>query len=328
MKNVVLCFDQLGPDADSEGGTNATRVFESLEQSDDQVAWYRRSSLARVRRATARVDACEAIDDAYDFLRETWEPGDRIFVFGVGPGGYCAQALTHLIGTAGVLPRCWSDLVDHVVMAYAIPRTRRTHREWQVVREVIAELSDESGQATVDYLGLWDALRDVRLPKPTDEPLDVERGRHAIAADGGPVGQQLVPATGEHVEQAWFRGVHRDVAGGPGACAPLAGIAMDWVLDGAASAGVRLRSGIPPAAPGPSDALAGSAPALPMLSQRKVPDDAVVHASVDLYVRAHPEYRRRLPDHVAWTDDDWPARGERLAVVEAVRAPDLVPVTS
>ena len=40
--------------------------------------------------------------------------------------------------------------------------------------------------------------------------------------------------------------------------------------------------------------------------------DALVHAGVDIYLRAHPEYRRRLPAQVVWADIDWPARSERL----------------
>jgi hypothetical protein len=69
-------------------------------------------------------------------------------------------------------------------------------------------------------------------------------------------------------------------------------------------------------APTDRDALAEGARSLRL---RKVPEDALVHASVEVYVRAHPDYWRRLPWHIVWSDLDWAARAERLPV------PDITP---
>lgn len=55
---------------------------------------------------------------------------------------------------------------------------------------------------------------------------------------------------------------------------------------------------------------------------RKLPQDARVHASVDLYMRAHPQYWRRLPARIEWADVEWLARGERL-----MHAPAPLPAT-
>ena len=57
----------------------------------------------------------------------------------------------------------------------------------------------------------------------------------------------------------------------------------------------------------------------------QVEKSALVHASVDVYLRAHPEYWRRLPAHVVWADPDWLARGERLVQAEPVAAPVEAP---
>jgi hypothetical protein len=72
-------------------------------------------------------------------------------------------------------------------------------------------------------------------------------------------------------------------------------------------------------APAPSeyDALAGSARTI---SLRRLPASSLVHASVDIYLRAHPEYWRRLPAHVVWADTDWLARSERLVPAEPTAA--------
>ena len=76
-------------------------------------------------------------------------------------------------------------------------------------------------------------------------------------------------------------------------------------------AGVTARNASYCEAPAPSecDALAGSARTI---SLRRLPASPLVHASVDIYLRAHPEYWRRLPAHVVWADTDWLARSERL----------------
>ena len=51
-----------------------------------------------------------------------------------------------------------------------------------------------------------------------------------------------------------------------------------------------------------------------------MPNDALVHASVEMYLRANPDYWRRLPWHILWSDLDWAARAERLPV------PDTTPL--
>ena len=58
-------------------------------------------------------------------------------MFGVGRGASCAYALTRLLGTVGVLP----DLMDYVLAAYAVPRTRRSPQDWQRVTRLAARLA-------------------------------------------------------------------------------------------------------------------------------------------------------------------------------------------
>jgi T6SS, Phospholipase effector Tle1-like, catalytic domain len=302
VKNIVLCFDRAR-DPELRNATNAEALLRLLDDSDEQIGWYHSGAPVADRGGrfaapgwgqSARDDASAAIADAYEFLVDWWEPGDRIFMFGVGRGAYCAQALTRLLGTVGVLP----DLMDYVLAAYALPRTHRTPQDWQRVTRLAARLSGrrEIG-VPVQFLGLWDTVAVPGLRRqPTPEPLtNVVSGRHAVAIDGG---------------QGPF-GAHCDVAGGPGACWPLAEIALDWMLDGALAAGVAVAAGRRYTAPAPSElnALAESARTI---SMRKLPANALLHASVDMYLREHPEYWRRLPAHVIWADTDWVARSERL----------------
>ena len=144
MKNIVLCFDRAGHHPGLRDATNAERLFRMLDESDEQVTWYDPGMRAADRGGCAGrcggarrppTTRTGTIADAYEFLIDWWEPGDRIFMFGVGRGGYCAQTLTRLLGTVGVLP----DLKDYVLAAYAAPRTHRTPEDWQRVTRLTAD---------------------------------------------------------------------------------------------------------------------------------------------------------------------------------------------
>jgi uncharacterized protein (DUF2235 family) len=329
VKNIVLCFDRAHPG--SRDATNGEALLHLLDESDRQITWFHPGTrvaasdgprLARLRwREAAAVDARATIAEAYEFLVDCWEPGDRMYMFGVGRGAYCAHALTRLLGTVGVLP----ELMDYVLAAYAVPRTSRNTQDWSRVALVAARLAGQHQiGVSVQFLGLWDMMA-VPGRYVSREPLtNVVAGRHAVAIDGRHGPRHLVSSP-DCVDEVWFRGAHCDVTGGPGACRPLADIALDWMLDSATQAGIvrdRGRNDAP--APSEFGALAGSAHTV---SLRRPPAGALVHSSVDVYLRAHPEYWRRLPAHVVWADSDWLARGERLVHTgPAVAAPAEPPV--
>ncbi|KUI06555.1 hypothetical protein AU192_09055 [Mycobacterium lehmannii] len=314
MKKLVLCFDRTRGYPDPGTATNAHRLIRLLDDVSDQLIWYhpgvRANSGMTLRPFRAAADdARGAIAEAYRFLVDNWEPGDPIYLFGVGRGGYCAQSLTRLLATVGVLP----ELTDFVLGAYALPRTGRDQQDWTRVTQIATELEQQREiPVAVRFLGIWDAVsipglthRSMPAPMP-----NVESGRHAVAIDGRP-GERLTTSASERIEEVWFRGAHCDVAGGPGACRSLADISFDWLIDGALSAGLAIseeRTDTLPA-PGQYDALAETAHTI---SLRKLPEEAAVHSSVELYLREHPQYWKRLPARVTWSDRDWAARGERL----------------
>ena len=127
MKNVVLCFDQMRHHPDVGDGTNAAALFRLLDESEHQTGWYHTGTPRRARQRDALADARTTVRKAYAFVVRNFEPDDRILVFGTGRGGYCAQALTRLLGTVGILPPRWDDLVDFFVSAYGLPRLGGPH---------------------------------------------------------------------------------------------------------------------------------------------------------------------------------------------------------
>lgn len=318
MKNIVLCFDHTDEQPGSVDATN-TQVLFGLLDGSDQLSWYhsgaspQRGARRSVRRRGVAVsEARAAIVEAYDFLRSSWEPGDRLFLFGGGYGGHRACELAALLGTMGLLPSRSDDLLDYALATFVLPRTARTAQDWQRVRTLASQLlGDDESTVPVRFLGMWDAKA---IPGPRGSAAllsNVETGRHAVAVGGG----RRAMRRDNRLDEVWFRGAHCDIAGGARACWPLADIALDWMLDGAIGAGLQVRER--ESSPSDIDALAGSAQTFAI---RRPPLDARVHASVEVYLRSHPQYWRRLPARIEWADTDWLSRGERL-VPAAVETP-------
>ena len=95
------------------------------------------------------------------------------------------------------------------------------------------------------------------------------------------------------------------------------------MLDGVVKAGAIIARREHPRTPAPTE-LRRTRRGRAVAALRKVPDDALVHASVDVYLRAHPDYWRRLPSHIVWSDLDWVARAERLPMRETAPAKTAV----
>ncbi|GAB5898411.1 DUF2235 domain-containing protein [Mycolicibacterium mageritense] len=310
VKNIVLCFDHTDERPGPRDATNIQSLFRLLESGPEQVGWYHSGASSRAgarklgRRDQAAAGARAAVIEAYRFLDESWEPGDEIYLFGGRHGGHRAFELAALLGTVGLMPECSDDLLEYALATYVLPRTLRSPQDWERLSQLTADLAGEPEIAVpVRFLGLFDALG---IPGARHEggPLtNVDAGRHALPIDGGPA----LRRDSEHVDEVWFRGGQCDIAGGTGACWPLADIALDWMLAGATEAGLLLHDRT--SCPNELDALAGT---VPTLRRRQTPVDAHVHASVEMYVRAHPQYWKRLPARIEWADVDWLARGERL----------------
>ena len=337
MKNLVLCFDSTTNRQGPRDATNAETLFRLLDDSADerQLTWYDAGAAAlnsprlfnpaaRRWRGNVAAAARESVIDAYFYLAEHWETGDRIFLLGAGRGAYCARALARMLGTVGMMADREDNVVEYALAAYSLPAQSRTTEDWRHIHRMACALEGRDDVAVpVHFLGLWDTVKVPGTPPLCDEDWlgNVVSGRHAVAIDGGrgPFGECRVGRNDDTIEEVWFRGAHCDVVGGPNAYWPLADITLDWMIDGAVKAGAIFGDTLTSRAPAPTerDALAEGARSLRF---RTVPNDALVHASVEMYLRANPDYWRRLPWHIVWSDLDWAARAERLPV------PDTTPL--
>jgi uncharacterized protein (DUF2235 family) len=135
-KNIVICLDGTNNQLRAADNTNVVRLLNLLDLKDPakQLAYYdpgvgtfsSPSAWSPPARFTSRYAGLmfgaglrENLGQAYKFLTETYEPDDRIYVFGFSRGAYNARALTGMLDVFGIFRRGSENLVPYAVNAYA-----------------------------------------------------------------------------------------------------------------------------------------------------------------------------------------------------------------
>jgi uncharacterized protein (DUF2235 family) len=225
-------------------------------------------------------------------------------------------------------PGC-ENLVQYAVNVYARNRGRDADLSgdegWRRIDRfsaAFARTHDRSRAIPIAFMGIWDSVkaasvlgRDLRWPYTVQLP-NAATVWHAVSIDEKrrPYREYLVQPKGDKpvLNETWFAGVHSDVGGTFEDDPRLADISLKWMVEGAMSAGVRLRQRAyrNRCALTPEHAIGrihrmGWIWALATYRTRSVPQGARVHASVRDRVEKEPGYRRRLPNGVLWEDQRW-----------------------
>ncbi|GGG05670.1 hypothetical protein GCM10007304_19760 [Rhodococcoides trifolii] len=217
------------------------------------------------------------LTEAYTFLMNNWNPGDRIYIFGFSRGAFTARALAGLLHVIGIPRRSSENLVQYAINAYA----RRTEK-WgpddydsaenfrrTVCRVAVSDPAERvaarAGESQtskfsvpVEYLGLWDTVsapgifrREMLFPC-ADSLENVRHGRHAVSLHERRLPFQprtVVPrpnattpyAANPDIEESWFAGIHSDIGGSKPRNTGLGNITLMWVLAGAVGRHIVLR---------------------------------------------------------------------------------------
>ena len=212
------------------------------------------------------------VKQLYKELVRIYDPGDRIFLFGFSRGAFTVRTLAGFIATCGIINAVRFPTADAltaaVARAYRVYRTRYRTPLSRFIRgtpdpEELARFQAASclaGPVPIRFIGVWDTVDAVGLPfhlgdlinatlyrfKFPDHRLgpSVERACHALAIDDQrhsfhPLLWGQGPEPDPRIEQVWFAGAHSNVGGGY----PKQGVslvALDWMLQKAEEAGVRL----------------------------------------------------------------------------------------
>ena len=356
-KNIVICLDGTNNQLKAAVNTNVVRVFEMLDLKDPdrQVGYYdpgvgtfaSPAAWTPVARTVSRYAGLlfgaglrQNLGEAYTYLMNEYEPGDRIYVFGFSRGAYTARALTGMMDVFGIFRSGSENLVPYAVSAYARQEARRgadDEQERQRRREFFEGLRvyakthavGREGHARVHFVGLWDTVkaagtigRQLRWPFTRQIP-HAKTIRHAVSIDESrrPFAMYLVdPPNPKHllVEkdqdllEVWFAGVHSDVGGMFATGTRLSDIPLKWMADEAVTHGLVVR----PRAYSTASKLEGVDPAGPIHGsnafwkllgpgRRRVPEGVYIHASVEDRLAVDPSYAKRLPKDHDFVDRDW-----------------------
>jgi uncharacterized protein (DUF2235 family) len=249
------------------------KLYYALQQTPDQVTYYHPGvgtmeavgALTSFSRKFTKLlglaigYGLEAdIRDAYVFLMNNYEAGDRIFLFGFSRGAYTVRALAALISMYGLIPRGNEPLVPYAIRMLLAIQREQPRDVFNLARDFAKTFSP--CPCPIHFVGVWDTVSSVgwianplALPYTASNP-NIAVGRHAIAIDERraffrqnlwhPAAPSPAHPSGggpKDLKQVWFAGVHCDVGGGyPEAESGLAKIALKWMLAEAHANGLLL----------------------------------------------------------------------------------------
>ena len=246
-KNVVICFEGGGA---SSSVSNVRRLFSVLlRDASRQVSYisswqgsqpilFRANHLGRtwsnIKAIGFGTGLSTSLSQAYRFLMQHFEDGDRLYLFGFSRGAFAAQALGALIHMFGLVPEGDEVLFEEILRAFLAARPE----SFGAARQTRTFYSRDCRPW---FVGLWETpastgliYSPLRLPYTSINP-DVRIGRHALAIDErrSSFRPNLWRAAepGQDIKEVWFAGVHSDVGGGYREDeSGLALISFNWIL--------------------------------------------------------------------------------------------------
>lgn len=256
MKNIVICSDGTGNEY-GENNTNVVETYSISRKTEKQVAFYdpgigtggweykegRAFPLKALSDKVTGEGLQKNVNDAYEYLMETYEPGDKVFLFGFSRGAFTVRSLAGMLYKVGLLPPDNDNLIPYAAKLYNI--------EGNI--EVAHGFRDTfSRRCPVHFIGVWDTVRSLamnagkRWHSHALNP-EVKFGYQALAIDE--LRQDFPPciwlegpndvAQGQVIEQVWFPGHHADV-GGWHMDRGLANVSLHWMLGHAKNRGLRI----------------------------------------------------------------------------------------
>lgn len=301
-RNLVICCDgtnnQFG-----KNNTNVVRLVQMLVQDSSRQRLYYDPGvgtlpepgfvtalgkwLSKVAGLALGVGLTRNVEEAYAYLMEQWEPGDRVFLFGFSRGAYTVRVLAGLLHALGLLPAGATNQVSYLMRIFKSVRGAdrnggedKKRQYWDLCDEFRATFArpvdgGDDRRFPIHFLGVWDTVSSVGwVWDPASYPFTARNPgiaviRHAIALDERRAfyrQNRMYRAGEQDLEQRWFPGVHSDVGGGY--VRSESGLwlrPLEWIVDEAERAGLlvdagrreRIRNGVPAESFAPHKSLKG-----------------------------------------------------------------------
>ena len=198
-----------------------------------------------------------SIREGYKFLVETYQPGDKIFLFGFSRGAYIARSLNGMLEYVGLLNKDRlvgksaeerGEIVDDLYAFYNHlndGEPRFSERLYSIIADKIKvkygdlPLYTHENKVVATAIGVFDTVPALGIgrddfPDNHRTELCATEGYHALAIDEQrndfrPLrfNDQVKPE--QHLDEVWFAGAHADVGGGYDSKG-LESIARQWML--------------------------------------------------------------------------------------------------
>ena len=284
-KNIVICCDGTGNEINTTI-SNVLKLYRVLEKDEGQRVYYHpgvgtiglQSTWGRFKQQTYAVFGLATgagLDEdtlaAYRFLCETYQDGDRVWLFGFSRGAYTVRVLAAFVQVIGLLPPDQLNLAGYAFSAYKNASANSQSSGSKTFLDEAWHLSNVAGgyHIPIEFIGVWDTVASVIVPRQDQLLLDlqtlvytrtnpsVKRFRQAISIDERrrmfrlnrwTEPQKYRPnifdpssAIDQDIRQVWFAGVHGDVGGSyPEKESGLSKFPLLWMIEQALAAGFRV----------------------------------------------------------------------------------------
>ena len=285
-RNLVLLFDGTGNILGNPQDTNVVKLLRMLGKGRDpsgqaptQLVYYdpgvgtanefpadgvvsrARNRLRQLAGLALGNGVFPNIAEAYRFLVNTYQRGDRIYLFGFSRGAFTARAVAGMLNMYGLIHTEGLPLIETLVRTYFAPRERRnqagTKSREAFARDVIDNFA-LGRTPLVHFVGVWDTVEAIGLGglggiRISNSAKFARKRfvhvRHALSlhesrSKYAPRRYEDPHFTAEEApwrsfDQRWFRGVHSDV-GGSYARDGLSNLTLAWMVQEAVAHGLRV----------------------------------------------------------------------------------------
>jgi uncharacterized protein (DUF2235 family) len=261
-KNIVICCDGTGNDFDRPSqDSNVVKLYNTLHIGPEQIAYYHPgvgtmgspNANTRIEKWWSQIKGLafgkgllDVVGDAYRYLMDNYEEGDRIYLFGFSRGSYTARAVGSLLHVFGLLESGNEQLIPYILRLYS-EMTKADAGQARTFPPEEAFKYAFSREIEVYFCGMWDTVSSygwinsqIELPFNGQNPI-IRIGRHAVSIHEHRCCYQdnlwgpSLPASKDHppqdMRQVWFAGVHSDVGGSYDEMdAGLSKVSFEWLL--------------------------------------------------------------------------------------------------